>query len=43
VAIVAIKKAFLGFAMIMGINRMSGGIGKKELSTNATTANAHKA
>jgi hypothetical protein len=42
-AISAIKYAFLGFATIIGINRISGGIGKKELSVNATTANAQSA
>ena len=35
--------AFEGFARIKGIKRISGGIGKNELSVNATIANAHNA
>ena len=39
----AIRKARRGVAMIIGIIRMSGGIGKTELSMKATKASAQSA
>ena len=39
----AIFQAFFGVAKIIGINMMSGGIGKKELSINEMANNQAKA
>jgi hypothetical protein len=39
----ASRQAAYGRARIIGISRMSGGIGKTELSTNATISSATRA